>query len=76
MGCARSVNTYARPSTHGNIRASRAHGLTYSADHMPTPWAADDLVGRAERPPHTTRQALNHPQRAAAHRAALQQNWP
>ena len=68
---ARSVNTYARPSAHGNIRASRAHSLTYSADHMPTPRAADDLVGRAERPPHTTRQALNHPQRAAAHRAAL-----
>ena len=68
---ARSVNTYARPSAHGNIRASRAHSLTYSADHMPTPWAADDRVGRAERPPHTTRQALNHPQRAAAHRAAL-----
>ena len=38
---------------------------------MPAPWAADDLVGRAERPPHTTRQALNHPQRAAAHCAAL-----
>ena len=68
---ARSVNTYARPSAHGNIRASRAHSLTYSADHMPTPRAANDLVGRAERPPHTTRQALNHPQRAAAHRAAL-----
>ena len=58
-------------STHGNIRASRAHSLTYSADRMPTPWAADDRVGRAERPPHTTRQALNHPQRAAAHRASL-----
>ena len=68
---ARSVNTYARPSPHGNIRASRAHSLTCSADRMPAPWAADDLVGRAEQPPHTIRQALNHPQRAAAHRAAL-----
>ena len=38
---------------------------------MPTSWAAGDLVGRAEQPPHTIRQALNHPQRAAAHRAAL-----
>jgi len=68
---ARSVNTYARPSPHGNIRASRAHSLTCSADRMPAPWAADDPVGRAERPPHTTRQARDHPQRAAAHRAAL-----
>merc|ERR1719149_195708 len=66
-----SVNTYARPSPHGNIRASRAHSLTCSADRMPAPWAADDPVGRAERPPHTTRQAHNHPQHAAARRAAL-----
>ena len=28
---ARSVNTYARPSPHGNIRASRAHSLICSA---------------------------------------------
>ena len=68
---ARSVNTYARPSSHGNIRASRAHSLTCSADRMLAPWAADDPVGRAARPPHTIRQAHNHPQRAAAHRAAL-----
>ena len=38
---------------------------------MLAPWAADDPVGRVARPPHTTRQAHNHPQRAAAHRAAL-----
>ena len=68
---ARCVNTYARPSTHGNIRASRAHSITCSADHIPAPRAADDLLGRAERPPHTISQAHNHPQRAAAHRAAL-----
>ena len=68
---AHSVNTYARPSTHGNIRASRAHSITCSADHIPAPRAADDLLGRAERPPHTISQAHNHPQRAAAHRAAL-----
>ena len=68
---ARSVNTYARPSPHGNIRASRAHSLTCSADRMPAPWAADDPVGRAERPPHTNRQARDHPQHAAARRAAL-----
>ena len=68
---ARCVNTYARPSTHGNIRASRAHSITCSADHIPAPRAADDLLGRAERPPHTIRQARDHPQHAAAHRAAL-----
>ena len=68
---ARSVNTYARPSSHGNIRASRAHSLTCSADRMLAPWAADDPVGRAARPPHTIRQARDHPQRAAARRAAL-----
>ena len=67
---ARSVNTYAR-SLHGNIRAGRAHSLTCSADRMPAPWAADDPVGRAARPPYTIRQAHEHPQRAAAHRAAL-----
>ena len=38
---------------------------------MPAPWAADDPVGRAERPPHTIRQARDHPQHAAARRAAL-----
>ena len=68
---ARSVNTSARPSTHGNLRASRAHSITCSADHIPAPRAADDLLGRAERPPHTISRAHNHPQRAAAHRAAL-----
>ena len=68
---ARSVNTYARPSPHGNLRASRAHSLTCSAVRMPAPWAADDPVGRAERPPHTIRQARDHPQHAAARRAAL-----
>ena len=35
------------------------------------PWAADDPVGRAARPPYTIRQARDHSQRAAAHRAAL-----
>ena len=68
---ARSVNTYARPSPHGNIRASRAHSLTCSADRVPAPWAADDPVGRAERPRYTTRQAREHPQHAATRRAAL-----
>jgi len=38
---------------------------------MPAPWAADDPVGRAERPPHTIRQARDHPQHAEARRAAL-----
>ena len=45
--------------------------LTCSADRMLAPWAADDPVGRAARPPYTIRQARDHPQRAAAHRAAL-----
>ena len=61
----------ADPSPHGNIRASRAHSLTCSADRMPAPWAADDPVGRAARPPYTIRQARDHPQHAAARRAAL-----
>jgi len=61
----------ARPSPHGNIRASRAHSLTCSAVRMPAPWAAADPVGRAERPPYTIRQARDHPQHAAARRAAL-----
>ena len=68
---ARSVNTYARPSPHGNIRASRAEASHAARIGMLAPWAADDPVGRVARPPHTTRQAHNHPQRAAAHRAAL-----
>ena len=38
---------------------------------MLAPWAADDPVGRAARPPHTIRHAHDHPQHAAAHRAAL-----
>jgi len=38
---------------------------------MLAPWAADDPVGRAARPPYTIRQARDHPQHAAAHRAAL-----
>ncbi|EOD22465.1 hypothetical protein EMIHUDRAFT_240329 [Emiliania huxleyi CCMP1516] len=38
---------------------------------MLAPWAADDPVGRAARPPYTIRQARDHSQRAAAHRAAL-----
>ena len=45
--------------------------LTCSADRMLAPWAADDPVGRAARPPHTIRHAHDHPQHAAAHRAAL-----
>ena len=38
---------------------------------MLAPWAADDPVGRAARPPYTIRQARDHPQHAATHRAAL-----
>merc|ERR1712162_27141 len=34
-------------------------------------WAADGPVERAAQPPHTIRQAHDHPQHAAAHRAAL-----
>ena len=45
--------------------------LTCSAVRMLAPWAADDPVGRAERPRYTIRQAREHPQRAAARRAAL-----
>ena len=68
---ARSVNTYARPSSHGNIRASRAEASHAARIGMLAPWAAADPVGRVARPRHTTRLAHNHPQRAAAHRAAL-----
>ena len=68
---AHSVNTYARPSPHGNFARQPRSSLTYSADHIPAPRAAADLLGRAERPPHTISRAHNHPQRAAAHRAAL-----
>ena len=67
---ARSVNTYARPSPHGNF-ARQPRSSQCSADRMLAPWAADDPVGRAARPPHTIRQARDHPQHAAAHRAAL-----
>ena len=38
---------------------------------MLAPWAADGPVERAAQPPHTIRQAHDHPQHAAAHRAAL-----
>ncbi len=38
---------------------------------MLAPWAADGPVERAARPPHTIRQAHDHLQHAAAHRAAL-----
>ena len=69
--CAHSVNTNARPSPHGNFARQPRSSLTYSADHIPAPRAAADLLGRAERPPHTISRAHNHPQRAAAHRAAL-----
>ena len=68
---ARSVNTCARPSPHGNLRASRAAASYAARIGMPAPWAADDLVGRAARPPYTIRQARDHPQHAAARRAAL-----
>ena len=68
---ARSVNTYARPSPHGNIRASRAAASHAARIGMLAPWAADGPVERAARPPHTIRQAHDHPQHAAAHRAAL-----
>ena len=68
---AHSVNTCARPSPHGNFARQPRSSLTYSADHIPAPRAAADLLGRAERPPHTISRAHNHPQRAAAHRAAL-----
>ena len=68
---AHSVNTYARPSPHGNFARQPRSSLIYSADHIPAPRAAADLLGRAERPPHTISRAHNHPQRAAAHRAAL-----
>ena len=68
---ARSVNTYARPSPHGNIRASRAAASHAARIGMLAPWAADGPVERAARPPHTIRQAHDHLQHAAAHRAAL-----
>ena len=68
---ARSVNTYARPSPHGNLRASRAAASHAARIGMLAPWAADGPVERAAQPPHTIRQAHDHLQHAAAHRAAL-----
>ena len=65
------MNTYARPSPHGNIRASRAAASHAARIGMLAPWAADGPVERAARPPHTIRHAHDHPQHAAAHRAAL-----
>ena len=59
-----------RDSTE-TLHASRAAASHAARIGMLAPWAADDPVGRAARPPHTIRQAHNHPQRAAAHRAAL-----
>ena len=78
VGCG-VLRVVARPQLE-HIRASlttRKHtrqprsSLTCSADRMLAPWAADDPVGRAARPPYTIRQARDHPQHAAAHRAAL-----
>ena len=68
---ARSVNTCARPSPHGNLRASRAAASHAARIGMLAPWAADGPVERAARLPHTIRQAHDHLQHAAAHRAAL-----
>ena len=62
--------TLVTPKTNRRRTAPRS-SRTGSADRMLAPWAADDPVGRAARPPYTIRQARDHSQRAAAHRAAL-----
>ena len=54
-----------------NLRASRAEASHAARIGMLVPWAADGPVERAARPPHTIRHAHDHPQHAAAHRAAL-----
>ena len=64
------LRPYKHTYTRKHTRQPRS-SLTCSADRMLAPWAADDPVGRAARPPYTIRQARDHPQHAAAHRAAL-----